>query len=289
MDECDKVKADYELCNNKAYEDYKKAVAAGDDGRPDWMARKSCNYITATVEECGNMLVGNCNTYEEVTELKDQMLHGILHQLEQSIDEWDTKKCPVIKDHVGRMKAKEKGETVQANRKASVVDNDSGDASGRTSTASIASSEDCDKTKIEFNKCTKEAHEQFINAVQAGEDGRPDWIARKSCNYMTSAVEDCGDMLVGRCNTCEEVTAMKDEQLKKVLNNVKSSVKEWDSNKCPATKAHIERMKALEKGEKIESTCNLSLDDNVDGVPGFVTETARTAFAVSFLLLPFFV
>ena len=61
-----------------------------------------------------------------------------------------------FRDHVVRMKAKEKGETIQANRKASVVDNDSGDASGRTSTASIASSEDCDKTKIEFNKCTKE-------------------------------------------------------------------------------------------------------------------------------------
>jgi len=54
MDECDKVKADYELCNNKAYEDYKKAYAAGDDGRPDWMARKSCNYVTATIERsCG--------------------------------------------------------------------------------------------------------------------------------------------------------------------------------------------------------------------------------------------
>ena len=40
-------------------------------------------------------------------------------------------------------------------------------------------------------KCpfTYRAHEQFINAVQAGDDGRPDWIARKSCNYMTSAVE----------------------------------------------------------------------------------------------------
>ena len=43
------------------------------------------------------MLVGNCNTYEEVTEMKDQVLHWNLQQLEQSIEEWDTKKCPVIK------------------------------------------------------------------------------------------------------------------------------------------------------------------------------------------------
>ena len=25
-------------------------MTAGEDGRPDWMARKSCNYITATIE-----------------------------------------------------------------------------------------------------------------------------------------------------------------------------------------------------------------------------------------------
>ena len=34
----------------RAYEDYKKAFYAGDDGRPDWIARKSWNYMIATVE-----------------------------------------------------------------------------------------------------------------------------------------------------------------------------------------------------------------------------------------------
>merc|ERR1712215_90732 len=118
-----------------------------------------------------------------------------------------------------------------------------------------ASTEDCDKVKAEFDECAKEAYEDYKKAFQAGNDGRPDWVARKSCNYMTEAVEGCGDKLVGECNTCEEVTAMKDEQLKNVLKNVKSSVKEWDTNKCPATKAHMERMKALEEGETIESNC----------------------------------
>ena len=33
-----------------AYEDYKAAFQAGDDGRPDWMARKACNYMTGAVE-----------------------------------------------------------------------------------------------------------------------------------------------------------------------------------------------------------------------------------------------
>ena len=42
----------------RAYEDYKKAFHAGDDGRPDWMARKSCNYMTAAVEVSQLILFG---------------------------------------------------------------------------------------------------------------------------------------------------------------------------------------------------------------------------------------
>ena len=34
----------------RAYDVYKTAFEAGDDGKPDWMARKACNYMTAAVE-----------------------------------------------------------------------------------------------------------------------------------------------------------------------------------------------------------------------------------------------
>merc|ERR1719356_526970 len=131
--------------------------------------------------------------------------------------------------------------------------------------AATKAAEDCEKVRAEFDECAQKAYEDYKNAFQAGDDGRPDWMARKSCNYMTAAVEECGDKLVGACNTCEEVTVMKDEQLKKVLQNVKSSVKEWDTNKCPATKAHMERVKALEKGETIEAKCKSAVNDNLDG------------------------
>ena len=47
-------------------------------------------------------------------------------------------------------------------------------------------------------------------------------------------------------------------------------------------RAHVERMKALEKGEKVEARCNF------EDVPDLVTETAVTAFAVSVSILPFF-
>ena len=36
----------------RAYTEYKQALKAGDDGRPDFLARKSCNYMTEAVEVC---------------------------------------------------------------------------------------------------------------------------------------------------------------------------------------------------------------------------------------------
>ena len=53
---------------------------------------------------------------------------------------------------------------------------------------------------------------------------------------LVYSLQDCGNKLVGECKTQEEVDAYKDEQFKNVLVNVKSSIKEWDTEKCPATK-----------------------------------------------------
>eukprot|EP00091_Calanus_sinicus_P010705 TRINITY_DN2469_c0_g1_i4.p1 TRINITY_DN2469_c0_g1~~TRINITY_DN2469_c0_g1_i4.p1 ORF type:complete len:177 (+),score=51.30 TRINITY_DN2469_c0_g1_i4:162-692(+) len=107
----------------------------------------------------------------------------------------------------------------------------------------------CQKVHDEFVKCTQKAYADYQTDYAKGEDGKPDWAARKSCNYMTAAVEDCGNKLVGECKTEEEVTARKDEQLKNVLVKLKSSIAAWDSDKCPAIKAHVERMKAAEAGD----------------------------------------
>ena len=75
----------------------------------------------------------------------------------------------------------------------------------------------------------------FKTVFEAGEDGRPDWLARKSCNYMTAAVEECGSLLQ-HCATLEELNAMKDEQLNNILHTLQMSVKSWDSEKCPVVK-----------------------------------------------------
>ena len=66
--------------------------------------------------------------------------------------------------------------------------------------------------------------------MEAGDDGQPNFHARKACDYLKSAVEvifqtsssvcgryslpqDCGNMLVGACYSEVEVRRQKDEQV----------------------------------------------------------------------------
>merc|ERR1719419_2029067 len=95
---------------------------------------------------------------------------------------------------------------------------------------------DCDKLNVEFHECARKAYQDYRYDFTPGEDGRPDWLARRSCKYLTAAIEGCGDKMIGECYTCEEVTATTDEQMKWVLQQVQLLVNEWDSSKCPAAK-----------------------------------------------------
>merc|ERR1711872_1092105 len=41
-DDCQAIQTAHGDCTQKAYADYQAEWAAGDDGRPDWVARKTC-------------------------------------------------------------------------------------------------------------------------------------------------------------------------------------------------------------------------------------------------------
>merc|ERR1712179_96701 len=110
-DACEEKQEEVQKCQADAYQEYMAAFKAGDDGRPDWMARKSCNYITATIEECTNQLVGDCATEEDVIDMKDGQMGGILEQLSDTIQEWDSEKCPAIKAYLERNPAAEAEDT----------------------------------------------------------------------------------------------------------------------------------------------------------------------------------
>jgi len=103
-DACDQLQEEVHVCTMNAYTEYQSAMVDGDDGRPDWFARKACNYLTASVEDCYGKMIGDCATEEEVNELRDQALPGVLGQLSESSEEWDSEKCPVVKNHLERVK-----------------------------------------------------------------------------------------------------------------------------------------------------------------------------------------
>merc|ERR1719187_1285527 len=45
-----------------------------------------------------------CNSQEKVEELKKNQIRGTLRNLEQSIANWDTEKCPAVRNHIEQMK-----------------------------------------------------------------------------------------------------------------------------------------------------------------------------------------
>merc|ERR1711909_58557 len=156
-DACEEKQEEVQKCQADAYHEYMAAFKAGDDGRPDWMARKSCNYITATIEECTNQLVGDCATEEDVIDMKDGQMGGILEQLSDTIQEWDSEKCPAIKAYLERNPAAEAEDTQE-------------EVAASVDTAAEDSSDDPEKETTEDGGDKKDSEEQ----VDAGDDDPAD-------------------------------------------------------------------------------------------------------------------
>merc|ERR1712013_416471 len=102
-DVCEQTHQEYEDCRMSAYGVYQSAMIARPDDRPDWRARKTCNYITTAIEDCANKMIGECYTEEEVNDIMDQEIPQMMQQLSTSVKEWNSELCPVIEDHLDRM------------------------------------------------------------------------------------------------------------------------------------------------------------------------------------------
>merc|ERR1711970_352927 len=105
-DECDQLQADNEKCANEAYQAYTEA-SGKQDGREHFMARKSCNYMTAVLDTCMDKMVGNCITQEQLDEQKYTKIVDLMEKLKQSVKEWDPEKCPPFKRYLEQKQAKE--------------------------------------------------------------------------------------------------------------------------------------------------------------------------------------
>jgi len=96
------VTREHTTCLDRAYKSYKAAVEAGDDGQPHFHARKACDYLKSAVEDCGNMLVGTCYSEAEVRRQKDEQFRGIVSQMEKTVQGWDSRSCPIIREYLER-------------------------------------------------------------------------------------------------------------------------------------------------------------------------------------------
>jgi len=110
-------------------------------------------------------------------------------------------------------------------------------------------SDDCEKITLAHGECVKLAYDTYVADRGAGDDGRGDWEARKSCIYVNSAIGECGDVLSG-CYGEDEIIARKDHQVEVILKQLKRTVGGWDSSKCPVVSAYLERQ-AGNDGEEV--------------------------------------
>merc|ERR1719158_1220233 len=119
--------------------------------------------------------------------------------------------------------------------------------------ANAATTERCNEIRAQFNECTRTAHQTYVDAIKAREDGRPNYRARKTCNYLMDSIETCGNKLTeDDCTTEEAVTNLKDNQIRRIMENIGQTVADFDSCKCPAVKVSLNRMKAAEGAEVLE-------------------------------------
>jgi len=152
---------------------------------------------------------------------------------------------------------------------------------------------DCNAVKAKFNECTRNAHDTYVAAVKAGDDGRPHFQARKTCNYLEEAIETCGNKLKEHgCYSEEEVTKMKDGQIKSTMERIGETVADFDSCKCPSVKAYMNRVKAAEGADVVD--CSADPADPADiADPAETSAEGETGGAsnvlVGVLLLPLLV
>jgi len=137
--------------------------------------------------------------------------------------------------------------------------------------ARIRRESDCDKSTLSFNECVKKAYDTYVADHGAGDDGRGDWEARKSCIYVNSAIGECGDVL-SDCYEEDEILARKDQQVETILDQLKRDVGGWDSSKCPVVSDYLER-KAGNDGEEVADGDQVDEDgaeeeDAADGEEG---------------------
>merc|ERR1712168_1203820 len=111
----EELMVEVQQCTTMAYTTYTSAWAKGDDGtKADFYARKSCNYITETIEECSDLFKG-CMDEDQLNSYKDEQYKNALGNIETNIESWDATKCPAVQRHNDRLNAAEAAKDTEDN------------------------------------------------------------------------------------------------------------------------------------------------------------------------------
>merc|ERR1711915_1170942 len=74
------------------------------------------------------------------------------------------------------------------------------------------------------------------------EDDPPNWLPLKTCNYMMTVTEVCSRMLTAPCQSKIDVEDLKTIEIENILQKLKVSPREFDTDSCPSMKIYIRRI-----------------------------------------------
>merc|ERR1712179_417458 len=93
----------------------------------------------------------------------------------------------------------------------------------------------------QYEDCKMNAYAVYQSAMTSKPDDRPDWRAGKTCTYMTTTIQDCATQQIGECYTEEEVAILIDEEIPKIMAQLSTTIKEWNSDLCPVVEDYLNR------------------------------------------------
>merc|ERR1712013_232899 len=183
----------------------------------------ACDFVTS-LASCLDDLSSSCPEMEEVLLKKTKKL---MVRMGAANPNWDETTCP------GALDLKKKHPSL-----------------------------DCSEADKEFTKCHAEAYNTYQTQLSHGGDGRPDFLERKTCNWITETFQTCHDNIVAtRCKTHYDLNAMGysevDGGLHSILTNLAATQPDWDSSLCPTASAHLVRWE--EGREAREERANMTM------------------------------